>query len=98
VKIINNSTFIIKNRTNRKINMLTFVLETSYLLEKFNELYGYDITYNNFLNDVNYYNYEWSPHEKKMIRFVDENNNIGKVYNYMLRENGKTNSFKWTFI
>lgn len=98
MKIINNSTFIIKNRTNRKINMLTFVLETSYLLEKFNELYGYDITYNNFLNDVNYYNYEWNPHEKKMIRFVDENNNIGKVYNYMLRENGKTNSFKWTFI
>ncbi len=90
------SSFIITNLSPKKMTMEDFALETIYLVKEFNEYYDADITLGDFFTAVEDYNYEWEPFEALNCIFGDEDcNALGRVYDYMLRDDGCTNSFKW---
>jgi len=93
------SSFIIKNLTNREMTLKDFAEETSYLVEDFNDLYDWNNdSIDDFFKDVNDYDYEWTPKEDKIVSFGDEDGNVmGKVYDYMLRDGGESESFQWWF-
>ncbi len=95
------SSFVITNKTKENKTLLDFARETLYLLEEFKKEYDWYkddpmFTEEKFFESVNSYNIDWEPKEKKICDFGDEDGTtIGNVYDYMLRDGGKTKSFSW---
>ena len=91
--------FIITNLTDRNLSLTTFVKETVYLLYDFHkEYYQTEITMEQMIDEAEKECEIFLPHESKCLVFGDEQGTgIGQVYDYMLREGGKTQSFKWEF-
>ena len=93
--------FIIFNKTNEEKTLLDFVKENEFLVDQYNKEYGYgeEIYTNEHLikcaenrGDV------WKPNESKHIVFGDEEGDeIGCVYDYILRNGGSSESFSWRF-
>lgn len=95
------TSFIIINKTNKKLNLVDFVKETPYLIEDFIEQYNWhkEEEYNQqkLIESAEMNNEEIRPGEN-ICTFGDEDGTlIGKVYDYMLRDGGESDSFKWQF-
>ena len=90
--------FIIKNKTTEYKDMEDFAKETMYLVHDFNEEYGADVTINSFMEGCKEYYTAWSPGEERVAVFGDEHgNDMGRVYDYMLRDGDHSKSFFWYF-
>ena len=90
------SSFIITNISSESKTIYDFALETGYFLKEFNDYYSADDTLSEFFKGVEDYNYEWEPGESLDCIFGDEDGTaMGRVYDYMLRDGGNTNSFEW---
>jgi hypothetical protein len=83
--------------------LVDFVDENPYLIDKFKDRYGYDgdgedYTQENLLKSAQENNETWEPGEEKFIIFGDEQGTyIGKIFDYILRDGGESESFKWKF-
>lgn len=98
--------FTITNISNKKKNMVDFATETLYLLEEWEDCYDWNKSESQkeleekqklFLKEASdlYYD-EWEPGETKEFVFGDEQETLmGRVYDYMLRDKDKSESFRW---
>ena len=95
--------FIITNLTSEEKSLVDFVYENPEIVTDYNKKYGYNedaFSYNNdqLVDCALKRETTWSPNESKVVRFGDEDGDvIGRVYDYMLRDGGKSPSFKWEF-
>jgi hypothetical protein len=99
------SSFIITNMTNESKTIVDFAEENINLVQQYNNMY--DVPYNQkqIINDAKKRlgrnsndEYRFKPHESKRLVFGDsDGDDIGQIYDYMLRDKGKSESFKWKF-
>ena len=90
--------FIITNKTDERRNLLDFVVETIYLVGEFNAVYKCNETKEEMIRGAEEENDYWEPGESKRVSFGDEDGTtIGRVFDYMLREGGESESFVWRF-
>lgn len=97
------TSFIIVNRTSKSKTLVDFVKENPQLLQEFIEKYCYDseeekkkFNLKNLLKSAKENNINFKPHESKTCVFGDEQNTlIGSIFDYILRDGGKSKSFTW---
>lgn len=94
--------FFITNTSNQKKTLVDFVTENPQLIEKFVKEYEYSsderYTQKNMLKSAKENNYSFKPGENKYCVFGDEQGTlIGAVFDYILRDGGKSKSFRWRF-
>jgi hypothetical protein len=86
--------FVIKNQTDEHKDIRDFAKETLHLVLEFNEQYDHDTTIESFMNDCNEYYISWEPGETRYAIFGDEDGtDMGRVYDYMLRDADYSKSF-----
>jgi len=100
------SSFIIKNISGSPKSLVDFAMEVKYLATEYEECYDYgtENCEEEFVNSAhqrfseNPRNNEWAPYERKIKTFGDEDgDSIGRVFDYMLRYGGESESFSWEF-
>jgi hypothetical protein len=90
------SSFMIHNNSDQCKSLVDFVMENKYLLDKFNEDYESDEKLSDMVKDAECANETFDAHTGKNIIFGDEDGTtIGRVYDYILRDGGKSESFSW---
>jgi len=99
------TSFIITNTSNSKKTLVDFVEENPQILKEFTEEYGslFDLeeyerrfTEQQMIAGAKAEDIEFKPFESVRCVFGDEEGTvIGEVYDYMLREGGKSKSFSW---
>ena len=95
--------FMIKNISNKKLNLTDFVLENLFLLNDWLIIYDWyagDKRYTpvRLLESAADNNIIFPPKQARRCVFGDEDGTIiGHVYDYMLRDGGKSKSFTWQF-
>ena len=93
--------FIISNNTNHKKTLVDFVRENPQLVQEFVEIYGYkeeEFNQVNLIKSAEENNLYFKPGERKYCIFGDEQGTIvGYVFDYILRDGGKSKSFSWKF-
>ena len=98
--------YLIKNISDEEKSIVDFVRENLELLYDFNDEYDYKYTEEEIIKDA--YDlvgneqfgkhYRWGSGESRIVSFGDEHGTvIGHVYDYILRECGKSKSFTWSF-
>ncbi len=93
--------YIITNRTNKELHLTDFALENIRLLDVFKDQYNwykddkrYDV--GSFLESVARNGFVFKPYEEKYCVFGDESGTVvGTVYDYILRDGGRSKSFTW---
>lgn len=94
------TSFVIKNKSNKTKTLTDFVKENEYLLQKFKDKYNWhnDLTISQMINNADELDIKFQPKEKKCLAFGDEDGTtLGLVYDYILREGGESENFKWCF-
>lgn len=96
--------FTITNKTDEDKTLVDFAKETPHLVEDFKIQYsGYKNEEERFnqermISDAEQHNEHFAPGESKLLVFGDDDGDtIGHVYDYMLRDGGKSKSFTWEF-
>lgn len=93
------TSFVITNLTKERKTLLDFVLENPDLVTKFNEEYSW----NNYTQDQMIAAAERRPEEvfypgENVTRYGDEDGDVlGRVFDYILRDGGKSKSFRWRY-
>lgn len=96
------SSFIIINKTNEEKTFMDFVNENPQLLEEFKNEYSWykdnpSFTHENMLSSAESYG-TLPPNSEEGYIFGDEDGTvIGHVFDYILRDGGESESFKWYF-
>jgi len=92
------TSFTVTNLTDKPKTIFDFANELHFMVDAFNSLH-HTVEKDSFLNAaINYKKYQWGPHQSLYVTFGDEDgNDMGVVFDYMLREGGKTASFEWKF-
>lgn len=95
------TSFIITNKTDKDLTLVDFVKENPELIEQWRVEYYENIErYNQEkLIESAYANNEEIPaNSKEVYVFGDEDGTlIGQVFDYMLRDGGESESFRWRF-
>lgn len=94
--------FFITNTSNKAKTLVDFVLENPQLIEQFVEQYDYnnDPKYTQIMlvKSAKINNIEFKPGQTLNCIFGDEDRTlIGGVFDYILRDGGKSKSFTWRF-
>ena len=94
------SSFIIKNITKKRKTLEDFILENKHLVKLFNERYDGCDTLGDLLNAAEKnYDYVFPPDVEVCCVFGDEQDNaLGRVYDYILRDFKKSKSFTCKLI
>lgn len=92
------TSFIIINNTNKQKTLVDFVKENPHLVEQYNSQYGGTFTLDELISDAENLDEIFSPNCERTLVFGDEDGtSIGCVYDYILRDGGRSASFKWHF-
>jgi hypothetical protein len=90
--------FIITNTSDFTKTLVDFVKENPYLVEEFNDEYEYEYTQEELIESASKNNIIFEPGERKYCVFGDEDGTtIGKIFDYILRDGGSSESFIWNF-
>ena len=95
--------FIITNNNNKKdLSLVDFVNENPQLIKEYVKYYGYgdnkDYTQEMLIESAEENNSIIEAGESKYVIFGDEDGTlIGEVFDYILREGGKSKNFTWEF-
>jgi hypothetical protein len=95
--------YIITNLTNERLTLVDFAIENIYLLKEYKEQYTWQkdearFRVGPFLESVAENSFTFHPREEKYCVFGDEQGTaVGNVYDYMLRDGGKSKRFSWFF-
>lgn len=94
------SSFLINNDTDQRKTLVDFVNENPHLVKEFCEQYDwYTYTQEQMLEGAALEDITWEPYESKNCVFGDEQGTvIGTVFDYILRDGGKSESFTWAFL
>ena len=92
------SSFIIKNKTSKKLTLVDFVKENPQLVTEWNDNYDYNNTFEELLESAKNNNFTFDENSNKEYIFGDESGTIiGKIFDYILRDGGESDSFNWKF-
>jgi len=97
------SSFIITNTTNEHKTIKDFVLENTHLFYDFCDRYDEKedeyFSLGKMIDDAEFnYDIKFEPKESKSCVFGDEDGTtLGRVFDYILRDGGKSKSFEWRF-
>jgi hypothetical protein len=90
--------FMITNLSSENKTLVDFVMENIELVDLFNEEYSEDYTRLQMLESAAGENFEFRPGEQKLCVFGDEQGTIiGRIYDYILRDGGKSKNFSWHY-
>lgn len=95
--------FIITNTSNKELTLVDFVQENPQIIEEYIKYYDWNkgnprYTQENMLVSAGCNNETWEPGESKEVVFGDEQGTlVGAVFDYMLRDSGSSENFKWEF-
>ena len=98
------TSFVITNTSSEEKTLVNFVEENPQLVKEFLEEYNWHgeeagYTQENMLKDAeSEYATMFEPSEQKILTFGDEDGTIlGHIFDYILRDGGKSESFEWKF-
>lgn len=96
------TSFVIRNMTNDKKDLVDFVDENPQLIEQYVKRFQKDCLdrydQEQLIHSAWCNNIEFEPNEIKICTFGDEDGTIiGNVFDYILRIGGKSKSFEWDF-
>ena len=98
------SSFIITNLTYAEKTLYDFVWENLHLADEYVEEYGFFSDENphelkgQMLKEAKENDFTFGPQKSYLLIFGDENNTpLNRVYDYMLRDGGVSQSFRWKF-
>lgn len=93
------TSFAITNLSDEPKDLVDFVKENPQLLDDFNRQYYWnDYTFAELIQSAANRDEKWKPKESRIVIFGDEDGDvIGNVFDYILREGGKSFSFTWRF-
>ena len=95
--------FIITNTSNEVKTLVDFVTENPQLIEEFKEQYEWykdnpEYIQENLIKSAEENYIEFSPGRPEYCVFGDEDGTlIGKIFDYILRDGGTSESFNWRF-
>jgi len=86
-----------------EVDLVQFVEETIDLIDGFNKEYNAKITWLEVLKTATDRNITWQPNEKKVVEFGDHagpwaDTALGRIFDNMLRDGGKSKNFEWKFL
>ena len=95
--------FLITNTSDMNKNLVDFVKENPQLIQMFVEQYDYSFNphfnQENLIESAEKENINFKPGEQKYCTFGDEDGTlIGHVFDYILRDGGKSENFMWSFF
>lgn len=91
---------MITNTTDHPLTLEDFVKENPHLVKRYNDYYESDegFTQEMMIIDAIRRGMTFMPHEKTVAIFGDsQGDTLGWVFDYMLRDGGKSKSFRWKF-
>jgi len=92
------SSFIIKNKTSKNLTLVDFVEENPQLVDEWNKYYNYNNTFDELLKSAKANNFTFNANSSEEYVFGDEDGTlIGRIFDYILRDGGDSDSFKWIF-
>jgi hypothetical protein len=92
------SSFIITNKSDKVLNLIDFVRENPQLVEQWNLIYDYDDTQEELLESAEMNNFDFPADSSDEYVFGDEDGTkVGRIFDYILRDGGESENFKWNF-
>jgi len=95
------SSFMIENKTDKDLTLVDFITEQPNLIQEYVDEYDRDdpeYTQENLLISAKLNNVTFKAKTEEAYTFGDDDGTlIGKILDYMLRDNWETESFKWKF-
>lgn len=93
------TSFIITNKSKKKLTLLDFATENIHLLDEFNKMYDwYNFSKEDFLASAKAKKIIFEPKQEKQCIFGDEDGSVvGHVFDYILRRGGVSENFAWRF-
>jgi len=93
------SSFTIINKSKNDKSLEDFVMENSHLIDKFNNYYDEDESFEEAIesarNDYEKYTLLKACHSYDVTFGDDEDTILGRIFDYILREGGESENFKW---
>ena len=94
--------YIITNISGETLDLITFVKENPHLIDKFVKEYEFykddpQYTQKNMIESAERNNETFSPGETYTVFGDEDGTLIGKVFDYILRDGGTSEHFKWKF-
>lgn len=95
--------YFIMNISKVEKTLVDFVKENPHLIEEFIDIYDWykndpEYTQENLIKSAEENNINFSPGKQKYCIFGDEQRTIiGNVFDYILRDGGKSESFIWKY-
>jgi len=91
------SSFIITNKTDKPLQLIEFVKENSHLVKEFNDEYDADEKLSNVIKCAEESTEIFYPGDNKAIYGDEHGTSLGRVYDYILRDGGESERFKWKY-
>jgi len=94
------TSFIITNTSDETKTIEDFVKENLHLIDDFNDYYDDDYSYEEVIDSAkkDYDDVIFSGKERKNVIFGDEEGTVlGRIFDYILRDGGESESFTWKF-
>lgn len=97
------SSFVITNTSKKELYLVDFVKENPQLIEEFKNMYNWykddpEYTQENLIESAEINNEVFVP-GKNHCSFGDEDGTlIGRVFDYILRDGGESENFKWRCV
>lgn len=93
------TSFIIYNNTKKEKSVADFALENTDLVKRFNEEYSDDVTIGElvFSAEKDYSDKVLIPGKNTCVFGDEQGTVLGRVYDYILRDGGSSESFSWHF-
>lgn len=90
------SSFIIINKSNKKLTLVDFVKENPQIVEEWNKYYDYNDSQDDLIKSAEENNIIFDSNSSDEYEFGDEDGTlIGIIFDYMLRDGGESEHFKW---
>jgi len=92
------SSFIITNKSNLELTLVDFVKENPQLIKNWNQNYHYNETQDKLIESAEKNNITFPADSHDEYIFGDEDGTmIGRVFDYILRDDGESENFKWRY-
>jgi len=92
------TSFIIRNKSGNDLTLVDFVKENPQLIEQWNEEYNRYNTQEELIKSADQNNIDFPANSEDYYVFGDESGTlIGKVFDYILRDGGRSENFEWEF-
>ncbi len=92
------SSFIIINKTDKDLTLVDFVKENLQLVEEYNDQYTEERTNKQLVECAENRNEIFYPGENETSYGDEDGDTLGRVFDYILRDEGDSKSFKWSFL